>query len=209
MRTIHALLLLFTLIAVPSLAQSAPESEKAAEPWAYWAGLDAFITPDDHYVAPTLMADRAWLHLEARYNYEGQDTASAWVGYNINHANRESWVITPMIAAVFGDTSGVAPGVEAIAAWKNFDFYTEGEYLISSGDDEDDFTYFWSELAYSPLEWLRAGIAAQRTRAYETDVDVQRGLLVGLKFGKMTLTTSLFEPGSDDQTVVVTGSTEF
>ena len=146
------------------------------------------------------MADRGPLHLETRYNYEGLHTGSLFAGYNIQH-------VTLMLGGVFGDTKGVAPGIEVTAAWKKFDFYTEGEYLFAS--NEDDFTYFWSELAYSPAAWLRTGIAAQRTRTFDTGVDVQRGLLVGLKFKRMTLTTSVFEPGSDNQTIVVTAATEF
>ena len=112
-----------------------------------------------------------------------------------------------MIGAVFGHTKGIAPGVEVTAAWKKIDFYTEGEYLFASGSE--DFAYFWSELAYSPFEWLRTGVVAQRTRAFDTGVDVQRGLLVGLKFKRATLTTTVFEPGSDSQTFVVTAATDF
>ena len=33
---------------------------------------------------PTITADYGWLHLEARYNYEGLDTGSAWIGYNFS-----------------------------------------------------------------------------------------------------------------------------
>jgi hypothetical protein len=200
-RIAYAALLL--LLVLPALAQTEPE------PWAYWVGVDAFIAPDESYGAPTVMADRGWMHLEARYNYEGQQTASAWFGYNINHANRDVWVVTPMISAVVGDTNGIAPGVEAIANWKKFDVYVEGEYLIATDDDGENFTYFWSEFAYSPVSWLRTGIAAQRTRAYETSVDIQRGLLVGFKVNTLTFTTSVFEPGTEDQTVVATAAMEF
>jgi hypothetical protein len=34
------------------------------------------------YVNPILVADRGWLHLEARYNYESIKTGSLWLGYN-------------------------------------------------------------------------------------------------------------------------------
>ena len=152
------------------------------------------------------MADRQSIHLESRYNYEGQNSGSFWAGYNFHH---KAWRITPMIGAVVGHTKGIAPGLEVTAGWSKLDFYTEGEHLFASGDDEEDFTYFWSELAYSPLDWLRTGIAAQRTGAFETGVDVQRGLLVGFKFRKATLTTTLFEPGSENRTVVVTAAIEF
>lgn len=172
--------------------------------WQYWASLDGYFTPDKNYSTATLMADRDALHLEGRYNYEGQNSGSAWIGWTVH---RDAWRITPMIGAVAGHTRGIAPGVEVTAAWKKLDFYTEGEYLFASGSD--DFAYFWSELAYSPIDWLRAGIAAQRTRAFDTGVDIQRGLLVGFRLRKATLTTTLFEPGSENQTVVVTAAIEF
>ena len=52
---------------------------------------------------PTFTADRDWLHLEARYNYEALDTGSAWVGYNFSGGETLAWEFTPMIGGVFGD----------------------------------------------------------------------------------------------------------
>src|SRR5438105_11307285 len=51
--------------------------------WSFSASASTYIVPDDQeYVQPTLSADRGWLHLEARYNYENLETGSVWVGYN-------------------------------------------------------------------------------------------------------------------------------
>jgi hypothetical protein len=177
-----------------------------AQSWSYWAALDGYFTPDDNYPTFTFMADRETLHLEGRYNYEGLDSGSLWLGYTFHH---DAIRITPMLGGVLGHTKGIAPGIEVTAAWKKLDFYTEGEHLFSSGSDDEDFTYFWSELAYSPVAWLRAGVVAQRTRAFETGVDVQRGLLIGFKWRKASLTTSVFEPGTDNQSVVVSAAVEF
>ena len=53
--------------------------------WAYNLTVDGYIVPDDQsYVDPVFMADRNWLHLEARYNYENLRTGSLWVGYNFS-----------------------------------------------------------------------------------------------------------------------------
>jgi hypothetical protein len=191
-----ALLAVFVFITAPLHAQS----------WSYWSALDGYFTPDENYPTATFMADRASLHLEGRYNYEGQDSGSFWLGYNFH---RNAWRIAPILGGVVGHTKGIAPGVEVTAAWKKLDFYTEGEHLFSTGSNDEDFTYFWSELAYSPLDWLRTGIAAQRTRAFDTGVDIQRGVLIGFKVKKSTFTTTIFEPGTDNQTVVVTAAVEF
>jgi hypothetical protein len=173
-----------------------------AQSWSYWAAVDGYFTPDENYPTVTVMADRETFHLESRYQYEGLNSGSVWAGYNLHLG---AWHITPMIGGVFGQTKGVAPGVEVTAAWDKLDFYTEGEHLF--GDDE--YTYFWSELAYAPVKWLRAGIAAQRTRAFDTGVDIQRGVLVGFKVKRSTFTTTIFEPGTDNQTVVITAAVEF
>ncbi len=54
-------------------ASGAPANppDAAKNPWAYDLTVDGYIIPDDQsYVNPVFTADRNWLHLEARYNYE-------------------------------------------------------------------------------------------------------------------------------------------
>ena len=81
--------------------------------WSFAASAYTYVVPDDHdYVQPTVTADRGWLHLEARYNYEALDTGSAWVGYNFSGGETLAWEFTPMIGGVFGDTTGIAPGLQ-------------------------------------------------------------------------------------------------
>ena len=64
--------------ATPAITKEA--DEKA---WSFSASVTTYIVPDfQEYVQPTFTADRGWLHLEARYNYENLETGSAWVGYN-------------------------------------------------------------------------------------------------------------------------------
>ncbi|MFA6957252.1 MAG: hypothetical protein WC538_15385 [Thermoanaerobaculia bacterium] len=201
--------MILALGAIPALAQS-DETRKLVSQWEYYAEVTGNFVPDGgDYAAPVIMADRDWLHLEARYNYEDQNTTSVWGGYSFKSGGDESLVVTPMLGGVFGDTDGVAAGVEVIADWKRLDLYVEGEHLFASGDDEEDFTYFWSELTYRASDWFRAGLVSQRTRAIETDVGVMRGALVVLTFENVYLYTSLFEPGSDDETLVVSLGAEF
>jgi hypothetical protein len=66
----------------PSATTDAPPAAEDAEEsrWSFSASAYTYIVPDDHdFVQPTVTADRAWLHLEARYNYEALETGSAWV----------------------------------------------------------------------------------------------------------------------------------
>ncbi|HWT79462.1 MAG TPA: hypothetical protein VN648_11745, partial [Candidatus Methylomirabilis sp.] len=51
--------------------------EQAATDWSFSASAYTYFVPDSRdYVQPTVTADRRWLHLEARYNYENLETAS-------------------------------------------------------------------------------------------------------------------------------------
>lgn len=176
--------------ATPAVAKEA--AEKA---WAFEASLYTYVVPDSReYVQPTFTADRDWLHLEARYNYENLDTGSAWIGYNFSFGERLTLDITPMLGGMFGKTTGIAPGYKATVAWWKLELYTESEYLFDTGDSSDSFFYTWSELSLYPVDWFRFGAVVQRTKLYRTDFDIQRGFLAGLSFKRVNLTTYVFNP---------------
>ena len=63
--------------------------------------------------------------------------------------------------------------------------------------------YNWSEVGWSPLAWLRVGLVAQRTRAYQTEREIQRGLLLGISLDPITLGGYVFNPDRDDPTYVL------
>src|SRR5215469_5076997 len=49
----------------------APASAETTNLWAFAGSVYTYVVPDSRdYVQPTISADREWLHLEARYNYE-------------------------------------------------------------------------------------------------------------------------------------------
>jgi len=96
-------------------AQTSPTDESAAAPqeknWEFSLSAYFYLVPDDDdYVQPTFRADRDWLHLEARYNYENIDTTSIWAGYNFSFGEGLTFDLTLMAGGVFGKTHGVAPG---------------------------------------------------------------------------------------------------
>lgn len=175
--------------------------------WSWWAAVDATITEDSTLLTPVVMADRGGLHLEARWNYESKDAGSLWAGRNVTAAD-ESWVITPMIGAVFGDAAGVAAGLEAAWERDRLDAWVEAEHFFSRNDDSENFTYAMAELAVSPTQRFRAGVALQWLRSADAD-DVLRGGLVGLHFGDVRITAYAFEPGSARQSFIVTLSAGF
>ena len=87
--------------------------------------------------------------------------------------------------------------------------YTEGEYLFDTDDYSESFFYTWSELTYSPLEWLRGGLVIQRTKAYETNFEIQRGLLLGFCFEHVDLTGYVFNLGWGDPAYVFSVGVNF
>ncbi len=194
------------------VATNAPASasEADAKQWSFSASAYFYLVPDSRdYVQPTVTADRGWLHLEARYNYEALDTGSAWLGYNFGGGNKLAWEFTPMLGGVFGELTGIAPGYNGSLSWWKLELYSEGEYVVDTGDSSGNFFYNWSELSLAPVEWLRVGMVTQRTRAYQTDRDVQRGFLVGLSYKMLTFTTYVFNPDESKPTIVLAAGVTF
>jgi hypothetical protein len=202
-RRLARLALAITLIPAAVFAQTATPAED--EPaWEFSvSGYTYFVPEDGDFLQPTFTADRDWLHLEARYNYEALDTGSAWAGYNFGGGDTVTWELTPMLGIVFGTTDGIAPGYKGLLGWKKLEFYSEGEYVFDTGESSDSFFYNWSELTLAPVEWFRFGLVTQRTRVYETDREIQRGLLAGVSFKNLDLTGYVFNPDDEKPTFVL------
>jgi hypothetical protein len=177
--------------------------------WAFSASASGYFAEDGHYVQPTFTADRHRLHLEARYNYEAVETGSVWVGCNFSGGEALSWEITPMLGGVFGATAGIAPGYKgSLSGWK-LELYSEGEYVFDAQSSGDSFFYNWSEFTVTPLDRVRFGLVTQRTRAYQAERDIERGLLAGVTFEKVSVTGYVLDPDQAHPTFVVTVALTF
>ena len=95
------------------------------------------------------------------------------------------------------------PGYKGSLTRCKLELYSEGEYVVDTGDSPGNFFYNWSELILAPVDWLRFGMVTQRTRAYHTDRDIQRGLLVGLSYKRLSFTTYVFNPDESRPVVVL------
>ena len=189
--------------ATPSSKPEAPGSS-ASSPWSFSITADGYVVPhSEFFVSPTVTADCDWLHLEARYNYENQQTGSLWVGYIFSVGRKLVLEATPMIGGVFGNTTGIAPGFEVSLTYKRLVLSSSGEYVFDTNHRDGSFFYSWPQLTYSPLDWLHLGLVAQRTKAYQTTVDTQRGLFVGLSHKTAEFTAYIFNPIWADPTVVL------
>jgi len=196
--------------AVACAAMMAAPPARAEDAWTWNAAASWYLLPDDeNYVLPIVIARHDRLHLEARYNYEDRDTGSLFGGWAFEGGDSLEWEAIPMLGAVVGNTDAIAPGVTFSLAWKQLAFYSENEYVVVPSDHKENFYYNWSELTWEPLDWLGAGMVTQRTRVYETERDLQRGLMMRLSRGRWSGAGYWFNPGSDDDFGVLTFSAEF
>ena len=174
------------------------------EPWSFYFGLSGYIVPHDQsYASPTISADRRRFHFGARYNYEDKETGSLWGGYKFETGDKVLLRVTPMIGGVFGRTAGIAPGYLASLSWRKLELSAEGEFVFGTKDRTGSFFYSWTELGYSPLESCRVGVVAQRTKAYHTSLDIQRGVFFGLSRKSADFTTYVLNAGWTTPTVVL------
>ncbi len=203
-------LAVIALLTARAIAQGTPTSptsdasKATPNPWEYSLTTSGYIVPGGpSYVVPDLTADRGWLHLEARYNNEALKTGSLWAGYNISVGKKLVLDVTPMLGSVFGNLNGIAPGCLVTLTYKRAQLYASSEYVFSFQNRNANFFYTWNQITYSPLQWLQIGLASQRTRVYQTGLDVQRGVLAGVTYKKMNFTTTVFNFGWTTPTEVL------
>ncbi len=214
--TLIAAILVSLFLAVESPGQTtAPKPDdssrqNAKDQWSMGASAWVYVVPDtDTLVNPNFTADRGRLHLEARYNFEARQTGSAWIGSNFSVGDKVVLEVSPMLGGVFGKLNGIAPGYMLSLSFGRFSLTSQAEYVFDLEDRSGNFFYSWSEFSYSPLEWFRAGMAAQRTKIYQTDLDIQRGLLVGFSRKRLDVTAYVLNFGWTDPTVIVAVGVKF
>jgi hypothetical protein len=184
--------------------------ETAEDEWECSLSISTYLVQNGRdYANPILVADRDWLHLEARYNYEAIKTGSLWLGYNFSFGKKLAFEGAPMLGGVFGDITGIAPGYTISISYEPIEFFTQGEYFFDAGDRSENFFYSWSELSCAPVTWFRAGIVVERTKAFGSTSDIRPGPLVGFKYKKVDFTTYWLSPGSPDAAFIFTVGLNF
>jgi len=172
--------------------------------WSLYPSAYAYFVPEERdYVAPTCTADRGWLHLEARYNYEDLEAGSLFLGANYGTGESMTLEFTPMLGAVFGRTTGLVPGYRLTLGYGALELYSEAEFVVDANDTANNFFYSWSELSYALGASCRIGLAGQRTKVYQTELEVQRGLLAGFTYKKVDCTGILFNLGWSSPMIVL------
>ena len=210
MKASGPLILAGVLAAAPGPATAGAPEEGDQRPWKLTATALAYFIPEQSdFVMALVPADIRRLHVEGRYNYEALRSGSAFLGVNAGWGETLKVHVTPMIGGVFGDLDGVVPALRWTLGWWKLDLTSESEIVVSLGDTADAFYYNWSELGFSPLSWLRLGVAIQRNLVFKTPLDIQRGLFVGVTVRVLTVTLYEFNAGWTTPTWVGAASVSF
>jgi hypothetical protein len=210
LEAVFAALCAVMMIAPAPAAAQATADGSSPDAWSAAVEIAAWILPDQpDFLLVQAFADRGGLHLEGRYNYEDLQTGSGWVGWTWTWGGTVSGSVTPMAGLVFGNTRGLAPGLELNLAAGPVGLYVETEYVFDLDDSSDDFYYAWSELSVTAAEWLSAGLAVQRTRIVERSSDVAAGPFLGVRAGLFGLTGYLLDPFDTERFGVIQVEVDF
>jgi len=196
------------IISPPLLSPTSEEGKESA--WSYSLSVLTYL--EQHakdYANPNFTADHDWLHLEGRYNYEALKTGSLWLGYNFSTGKKLVLEATPMLGAVFGDITGIAPGYSITLTYQQFELTAQGEYVFDAGNRVNDFFYDWAELSCALTRWFRVGLVTERTHPLGNDSDVRRGPLIGFKRDKVDFVTYWLSPGSNESAFVFAVTIDF
>lgn len=207
----RGLLLVGTVVAALSgpVAATAAQGDREGS-WRMAVNVYAYVIPDQpDFAMAILPVDYRRLHLEVRYNYEAVGSFSAFAGANGAWGQRVKLTVTPMFGGVVGEVRGLVPALRLTLAWWKLDLYSESEYVVDADDRDASFFYQWAELGLSPLAWLRLGAVAQRSRVFDTPLDVQRGLFAGVTVRFLTVTLFELNAGWTTPTWVVAASLNF
>jgi hypothetical protein len=200
-------ILLLAACLLPPVARAQDSTHTHA--WEFDASVYGYLVPDSpDFLQPTITADRGWLHLEGRYNYESPNAASLWAGWNLHAGNKLTLDVTPMFGVVFGSLNGVAPGLELTVEWWKLQLASQTEYVIDFEDGAENFVYTWSQLGISPLEWLQLGFVVQRTQLFDTGRDIERGFFAEAGYKWLYTGVYVFNP-DDTPTIVLSVGASF
>src|SRR4051812_5734785 len=93
-RYVAILAINFALVTLRSLGGDMAAVEKEPDgsdkaTWEYTISSSVYVPlHSQDYVNPIITADRDWLHIEARYNYEALKTGSLFLGYNFSFGDK-------------------------------------------------------------------------------------------------------------------------
>lgn len=211
---LQGLIMLFLLVCINTSAQnkilSSLVNDTSIKNWEYSLWGSYMSKPNDNnYLSGTFYADHKSLRIEGRYNYEAMNTASVFTGLNLSTGTSFKIDAIPMMGIVMGNTKGIAPALEAQCRYKKMVFYMEGEYLFDFSGKQNNYLFIYSELAYSLSKPFKLGVAALRTKLYQTAFDVQRGFFCEYYFSNFRTGVYYYDPFTKSNFAELSFSVDF
>ena len=197
------------LILVLAIVFAARTAAAQSDTWSGGLETYGYLMVDDDFVVAVGRADRGRLHLEGRYQYEDLRTFSAWAGWSLEAGTRLHLEAVPMAGVLVGQTVGFAPGLEVTMSWKSLEWYSEIENVFDVESTEGDYFYVWSQLGWQAKPWLALGLSGQRTRLYQSEFSLDRGLFAATSVGPVALTAYGFNLDGEAPFVILALGVEF
>ncbi|GHN02594.1 hypothetical protein WSM22_40830 [Cytophagales bacterium WSM2-2] len=100
-------------------------------------------------------------YAEARYNYDFENTAGAYVGKSFSGQGRVNQKLIPQAGALIGDFSGSSIQFYYRLETKRFELNFQNQYAVSIRNANDRFYYNWSSLELKLTRHFSAGGSTQ------------------------------------------------
>ena len=141
-------------------------------------------------------------YAESRYNYEELNTFSFYMGRTFFKESAVSYSISPIAGAVIGDFNGGSIGANISLGYKNFYIYTQPQYTFSLEAAYNNFIYSWTDITYSPLNWLSVGVSLQHTKPYRSKGFIENGLVIEAAYKKFTFPVYIYSPQNNNRSIL-------
>lgn len=147
-------------------------------------------------------------YTEARYNYEDVNTFSYYMGKTFAKEANFSYSISPMAGAVIGNFNGGSLAANIGLGYKDFYLFSQPQYTFSLQNSIDNYIYHWTDLTYSPLDWLSVGVSVQHTKPHYDKSTLEKGIVAELAYKKWTFPLYVFNPHVADRYFVLGANLE-
>ena len=171
-----------------------PQSADSLKTWEATVGVDNSLITGIYLVGVSASFDRKWLHTEIGFCEDDVNTFSAKVGYNFSGGGKLQFRVTPLIGFMVGKSYGLLPGASLELDYGKFTFTGSSSIIIySSAKRDESYIYGSYELDYAITDFLYVGIAAARTKLYQTKRSLDPGFGTGLTLGDFTLSGYVYD----------------
>ncbi|MGV3510041.1 MAG: hypothetical protein ACO1N7_12190 [Sphingobacteriaceae bacterium] len=141
-------------------------------------------------------------YAESRYNYEELNTLSLYMGRTFSKESKLSYSISPIAGVVIGQFNGGSVGANISLGYKNFYLYSQPQYTFAVENSANNYIYSWTDITYSPLNWLSLGISLQHTKPNQSEGFLENGFVLEAAYKRFTFPVYVFNPQSKDRSIV-------